>query len=183
MNRRRLLLATAMLLPALPLPALPLMAQERPTTVLDLLSGTGLGANAFVERSTIGSNFAIQSSQNLLEKSSHPQIRQLAQDLVADHTALAAELRALPEASTRQPSSGDDRMESKMASLRGYEGDELNRWYVQMQVEVQQDLATLYESYAQNGEVPALKALAQKHLPGIRMHLQRAQSLQAPRAE
>ncbi len=177
MNRRSLFLASAMLLPALPL-----MAQDRPTTVLDLLSGTGVGANAFVERATIGDTFAIQSGQILLEKSAHPQIRQLAQDLIAAHTAMGAELRALPEASTRQPSSGDDRMQAKLASLRNYEGDELNRWYVQMQVDATQEAATLFESYAQNGEVPGLKTFAQKHLPAIRMHLQRAQALQAPRA-
>ncbi|MGK7864441.1 DUF4142 domain-containing protein [Falsiroseomonas sp. E2-1-a4] len=177
MNRRSLFLAGAMLLPALPL-----MAQDRPTTVLDLLSGTGVGANTFVERSIIGNNFAIQSSQILLERSTHPQIRQLAEDLVSAHTAKAAELLALPEASTRQPSSGDDRMQAKLASLRNHEGDELNRWYVQMQVEAQQELATLYESYAQNGEVTALKTFAQAKLPAIRQHLQRAQALQAPRA-
>ena len=177
MNRRSLFLAGAMLLPALPL-----MAQDRPTTVLDLLSGTGVGANVFVERTTINDNFTIQASQILLEKSTHPQIRELAQNLITAHTAMGAELRALPDASTRQPSSGDDRMQAKLASLRGYEGDELNRWYVQMQVEALQDAATLFESYAQNGEVPALKTFAQKHLPAIRAHLQRAQALQAPRA-
>ncbi|NKE44503.1 DUF4142 domain-containing protein [Roseomonas frigidaquae] len=178
MNRRSLFLAGAMLLPAMPL-----MAQDRPTTVLDLLSGTGVGANVFVERATIGNNFEIQSSQILLEKSTHPQIRQFAEDMIAAHTAMGTELRAMPEASTRQPSTGDDRMQSKLASLRNHEGDELNRWYVQMQVEAHEEAATLYESFAQNGEVPALKAFAQKHLPAIRMHLQRAQALQAPRAE
>ncbi|MDP3414886.1 MAG: DUF4142 domain-containing protein [Falsiroseomonas sp.] len=177
MNRRSLFLAGAMLLPTLPL-----MAQDRPTTVLDLLSGTGVGANAFVERSIIGNNFAIQSSQYLLEKSTHPQIRQLAEDLVSFGTTNTAALLALPEASTRQPSSGDDRMQARLASLRNYEGDELNRWYVQMQVEAQQELATLYQSYAQNGEVTALKTFAETNLPAIRQHLQRAQALQAPRA-
>jgi putative membrane protein len=158
------------------------MAQDRPTTVLDLLSGTGVGANAFVERSIIGNNFAIQSSQILLERSTHPQIRQLAEDLASFGTTNSAALLALPEASTRQPSSGDDRMQARLASLRNYEGDELNRWYVQMQVEAQQELATLYQSYAQNGEVTALKTFAEANLPRIREHLQRAQALQAPRA-
>lgn len=178
MNRRSLFLAGAMCVPALPL-----MAQDRPTAVLDLLSGTGLGANMFVERATIGDNFAIQSSRMLLEKSTHPQIRQLAEDLVAAHTAMSAELLALPEASTRQPRDGDAPMLAKLARLREQEGDDLNRWYVQMQVEANQEAATLYESYAQNGEVPALKTFAQKHLPGIRTHLERARALQAPRPE
>lgn len=178
MNRRSLILAGAMLLPALPL-----MAQGRPTGVLDLLSSTGVGANVFVERATIGDTFEIQSSQILLEKSTHPQIRQFAQDMVAAHTAMSAELRALPEASTRQPSTGDDPMQAKLARLRGYQGDDLNRWYMQMQVEAHREAVTLYESYAQNGEVPALKAYAQKHLPALRAHLQRAEALQAPKVD
>ena len=87
----------------------------------------------------------------------------------------------LPEATTRLPPELDDRMQAKLASLRGYEGDDLNRWYVQMQVESHTEAAQLFESYAANGEVPALKAFAQKHLPEIRRHLEHAQALQAPR--
>ncbi|MGK7870715.1 DUF4142 domain-containing protein [Falsiroseomonas sp. E2-1-a20] len=177
MNRRLLILSSALLLPALPV----LAQQQRPTGVLDFLSGTGVGANAFVERATIGDNFEIQSSQILLEKSTHPQIREFAQDMITAHTAMSAEMRSMPEATTRQPASGDDRMQAKLASLRGYEGDDLNRWYVQMQVEAHREAVTIFESYAENGEVGALKAFAQKHLPAIRMHLQRAEALQAPR--
>jgi putative membrane protein len=178
MNRRSLFLSGALLLPALPV----LAQQQRPTGVLDFLSGTGVGANTFVERATISDNFEIQSSQILLEKSAHPQIREFAQDMVTSHTAMSAELRSLPEATTRQPATGDDRMQAKLASLRGYQGDELDRWYVQMQVESHREAATIFQSYAENGEVGALRAFAQKHLPMIRMHLQRAEALQAPRA-
>ncbi|MGX9961984.1 DUF4142 domain-containing protein [Roseomonas sp. F4] len=176
MNRRSLFLAGAMLLPALPL-----MAQDRPTGVLDLLNTTSVGANRFVEQATIGDTFAAQSSQMLLEKSAHPQIRQLAQDITTAHAAMAAELRAMPEATTRLPSAGDGPMLARLERLRGLDGDELNRWWVQMQVDSYKEAVMLFDSYAQNGEVPALKAFAVKHQGTIRSFLQRAEALQAPR--
>jgi putative membrane protein len=177
MNRRSLFLAGAMLLPAASL-----MAQDRPTGVLDLLNTTSVGANRFVEQATIADSFAAQSGAMVLAKSTHPQIRQFAQDTTNAHNAMAAELRAMPEATTRLPSAGDGPMLAKLERLRGLDGDELNRWYVQMQVEAYKETVMLFDSYAQNGEVPALKAFAVKHQPAIRNFLQRAEALQAPPA-
>ncbi|NKC33110.1 DUF4142 domain-containing protein [Falsiroseomonas selenitidurans] len=184
MNRRSLFLAGAMLVTALPLAAQTgSPPTSRPTTVLDLLSSTGIGSNTFVERATVGNNFEIQSSRILLENSTHPQIRELAQEIIATHTAMSAELRSLPEATTRQPAASNDVMTAKLARLRAFEGDELNRWYVQMQVEENREAATYFQSYAENGEVAALKSFAAKYLPRLRAHLARAEALQAPRAE
>jgi putative membrane protein len=177
MNRRRLILASA-----LALPAMPALAQSS-SGLLNLFAGTGAGANAFVERVTIASNFEVDSSRTLLEKSTHPQIRDYATRMVNDHTAMLAELRAMPDAATRQPAALDNRMQEKLIRLRTYEGDELNRWYVQMQVDGHKETVEIFEAYASNGEVPLLKQFAERHLPMMRAHLAAAEALQAPRPQ
>ena len=177
MNRRRLILATA-----LALPAMPALAQSS-SGLLNLFAGTGAGANAFVERVTIASNFEIDSSKTLLEKSNHPQIRDYANRMIADHTAILAELRALPDAATRQPAALDERAQEKLIRLRSFEGDELNRWYVQMQVDGHKETVEIFEAYASNGDVPRLKEFAARHLPSMRAHLAAAEALQAPRPQ
>ena len=175
--RRRTLFATAALLGA---PALPATEQG----LLERLAGTGLGANAFVQMAAISDNFEIESSRILLARSTHPQIREFAQRMIEHHTAISAEMRTLPEATTRMPAALDDRHTNMLITLRQQEDvDLLNRYYVQYQVEGHQEALTAYETYASGGDVPALKAFAQKHLPTIRSHLEQARALQALRTE
>lgn len=175
MNRRSLFLASA-----LALPAIPAFAQSS-SGLLNLFAGTGAGANAFVERVTIASNFEVDSSKTLLEKSTHPQIRDYATRMIADHSAILAELRALPDAATRLPAGLDDRTQERLIRLRSFEGEELNRWYVQMQVDGHKETVEIFEAYAAHGEVPRLKEFAERRLPAMRAHLAAAEALQAPR--
>ncbi|WP_372624030.1 DUF4142 domain-containing protein [Falsiroseomonas sp.] len=179
--RRRALMSSALL--AAPFAALTVVP-ARAQGLLDLLAGTGVGATRFVELVTIGNNFEIQSSQILLTRSTHPQIRDFAQRMVEQHTALNNELSAMPEASTRTPAALDDRHTGKLLTLQRQEDvDMLNRYYVQQQIEAHEEAVEAYEAYAAQGEVAALKTYAQRHLPAIRQHLQAARTLQAPRSE
>ena len=171
MRRRHLLLATALLLPGLPAFGQHFTQQ---------LAATGAGATLFVNRATNSDNFEIESSRILLAGSSHPQIRAFAQQMIEAHTATSAELRAMPEASTRLPSGLDDRLQAKLIALRGYQGNELDRWYVQMQVEAHEEALELFEMYAFAGEVSSLKEFATRHAPALRRHLELARSLQQP---
>lgn len=177
MNRRTLLLASAMALPGVSA-----LAQSS-STLLNLFSTTGAGANAFVEQATMANNFGIESSRILLAGSTHTQIRQYAERMIAEHTALSNELRAMPDAATRLPSGLDDRLQAKLIDLRRYQGDELDRWYVQMQVEAHRQALEFYEAFAANGEVPNLKSFAERNVGRVRMNLQQAQAFQVPRAQ
>jgi putative membrane protein len=168
------MLATAILLPAAALPA-------RAQGLLERLAGTSTGANAFVQLAAISDNFEIESSRLVLARSTHPQIREFAQRMIEHHTMLSTEMRALPEATTRLPANLDERHTNKLITLRQQEDvDLLNRYYVQYQIEGHEEAAAAYEAYANGGDVPALKAFAQRHLPMIQQHLAMARALQAP---
>jgi putative membrane protein len=171
--RRRALLATACLVTA----AAPASAQG----LLERLAGTGVGANAFVQVAAISDNFEIESSRILLARSTHPQIREFAQRMIEHHTMISTEMRSLPEATTRLPANLDERHSNMLIRLRQQEDvDMLNRYYVQYQIEGHEEALAAYEAYANGGDVPALRAFAQRHLPMIRQHLEQARALQAP---
>jgi putative membrane protein len=152
-------------------------------TLVERLTGTALDANSFVQLVTIGDNFEIQSSRILLERSTHPTIRDFAQRMIDDHTMLSAELRSLPEATTRQSAQFDERHADMLEVLRRQpDADMLDRWYVQQQIQAHEETVRIYETYAANGDVPALRSFAQRHAPMIAQHLAQARALQAPRS-
>lgn len=178
--RRRALAMTALAAPLAALFATPAPAQS----LLDRFAGTGVGTNTFVQLAAISDNFEIESSRLVLARSTHPQIREYAQRMIEHHTLISTEMRALPEATTRMPASLDDRHTNMLLTLRQQEDvDLLNRYYVQQQIEGHTEAVTAYETYANSGDVPALKAFAQRHLPMIREHLTAARALQSPRTE
>jgi len=153
-------------------------------SLIERFAGTGVGATTFVQMASISDNFEIESSRLVLARSTHPQIRDFAQRMIEHHTKISTEMRALPEATTRMPASLDERHSNMLQTLRAQEDvDLLNRYYVQQQIEGHTEAVTIYEAYASGGEVPALKALAQRHLPMIREHLAAARALQGPRTE
>jgi putative membrane protein len=173
MNRRALLAAFGTILAA------PALGQS----LLERFAGTGTGATTFVQMATVSDNFEIESSRILLARSQHPQIREFAQRMIEHHTMMSTELRALPEATTRQVTNLDERHSNKLYELNQTQDvDMLNRLYVQQQVEAHEQAVLVFETYANGGEVPALRSFAQKHLPMIRQHLEMARALQAPRA-
>ncbi len=175
--RRRAFAASAALAAFVPL------AAPRAQSLLDRLAGTSMGANAFVQAAAISDNFEIESSRTLLTRSQHPQIREFAQRMIEHHTMMSTEMRAMPEATTRMPAQLDERRTNWLIMLRQQQDEDmLNRYYVQYQIESHEEALLAFETYAQSGDVPALKAFAEKHLPTIRTHLENARALQAPRA-
>jgi putative membrane protein len=175
-DRRRLLT-----LPLAATLATGLAATATAQGLLERLAGTSLGATGFVQVATISNNFEIESSRLLLARSQHPQIREFAQRMIEHHTMLAAELAALPEATTRMPAALDERHGAMLATLRRQEEvDLLNRHFIEQQVEAHTETLAAYEAFAANGDVPALRAFAERHVGTIRQHLEMARALQAP---
>ena len=178
--RRRALLTTALAAGLAAHAAAPAAAQG----LLERLAGTGVGASAFVQAAAIINNFEIDSSRIVLARSAHPQIRDFAQRMIDQHTAMSAELRANPEATTRLPTALDERHTNMLLVLHQQpDVDLLHRYFVQQQIEAHEEAITAFEAYANGGDVPSLRSFAQRHLPTLREHLQLARALQVRPAE
>jgi hypothetical protein len=66
-----------------------------------------------------------------------------------------------------------------LQTLPGASGPDLDRRYVQLQVRGHQDSIALFDQYAQNGDSPQLKQLAQQTVPALREHLQLAEQIRS----
>jgi putative membrane protein len=173
MRKSKLVLAAVLAAAAATVTAVPPAKAQMLERMISEVSPT-----TFVQQAAVSDQFEIETSRLALQRSNHPQIRELAEMLIRDHTASANELMALPEGSTRISGGLDESHQRKLVQLTGYHGDEFNRWYVQMQVEAHEEAVRLFQAYAENGQVPVLKAFAQKHLPRLQLHQQQARSLQ-----
>jgi putative membrane protein len=180
MHKRTLLMAAAGLTLSLPAMAQQGLNAGPLQPLLNLFSSTEVGADTFVQQAAYGDAFEIESSRILLNGSQHPNLRQYAEQMIQHHTMSSNMLRSVPEGATRFPVGLDERRQRMLFELRQHEGDMLNRHYVQQQIQSHEESELLYRTYAENGDVPVLKAFAQRVLPIVREHLQMARALQAP---
>jgi putative membrane protein len=166
------------LLTLIPLGALA-AREARAQGVLERLGIAPISADSFVRSAAIGNDFAIDASRLLLARSQHPTIRAFAEHMIEHHSMMSSELRALPDAGTRLPPTPDERHAALLRTLRNQEEVEfLNRHFVDQQVEAHREMLAAFIAYADNGEVPALRAFARRHAPTIHQHLEMARALQ-----
>ena len=139
----------------------------------------------FVAQANLGAPFQIASGRIAEEKAATANIRDYAHLMVVSHApvvdALAAILRR--EGVTAPPNTLlEGAYDTMIASLKADRAATFDRDYVEGQLGYQKGNAALFRYEIQNGTDPDLKEFAQRTLPKIEDHLQRALKL-AKRAE
>ena len=134
----------------------------------------------FVAQATLGAPFQIASGRIAEEKAATANIRDYAHLMVVSHApvvdALAAILRR--EGVTAPPNTLlEGAYDTMIASLKADRAATFDRDYVAGQVDYQKGTAALFRYEIQNGTDPNLKEFAQRTLPKIEDHLQRALKL------
>jgi putative membrane protein len=122
----------------------------------------------------------IESSKLALAKSESDKTKQFANRMIKDHTETSAELKSLVSGGKVQaslPASLDKAHQEKLDKLAKLSGKDFTKEYDEMQVSAHKDAVSLFERYAKEGDNPALKAFAGKHLPHLQEHLKMAQGL------
>ncbi|HEV7266220.1 MAG TPA: DUF4142 domain-containing protein [Falsiroseomonas sp.] len=176
--RRRDLLTTALLAAPLALAVHPAAAQG--------LGGLSQPAEReiyrFARQAAYANNFAIQSARILLARSDHPQLREYAQRLIEQRTAMNAALASIPAARAQVTQPLDNEAERALRTLQRQDSvEQLNRYFVAQQVKRNEDVLEYYADYAAGGGVPAVREYATRALPVISRDLAIARSLQRPR--
>jgi putative membrane protein len=134
--------------------------------VNDRLFAMAAAAGGLAELTT--SNLALQRTEN-------PEIRQLAQRMIADHTRANQELLSLAGArGIGVPATLDIKDQAAADVLNGLRRDEFDRAYIRGQVASHMCAVALFEAESQRGGDPELRAFAAKTLPTLREHLQHA---------
>jgi len=194
MNKLSLLAALVLSLPALAQPALQVPSPESPaapsppaaaTTGTSPATSMGATMNAtmFAELATASDEFGALTSRLAVEKASSPEVKTFARGMIEDHSRLAQRLRvALQRANATVDLPAqvvlDTKKQAVMEQLRSASERDVDRIYVQAQVQSLEETLAFMRTYAESGDDPALKRFAAETVPTIDGHLQRARSLQ-----
>lgn len=158
-------------------PVLPAIAQSDPSqvgvTTAVPWSQTG---RSFVQHMMMGDKFEIAASQLALQKSRDPAIREFAQEMIASHRALGADLKAASDSTlvgrtVTPPPAFDPRHRDMYNALQSSHGQAFDRLFIAEQFDAHHEALDFAEGYARHGRVWQLQDFARAAVPVIRDHL------------
>jgi putative membrane protein len=134
----------------------------------------------FVAQAFLGAPFQIDSGRIAEEKAANADLRDYAQLMVVSHIPVVDGLNSILQRK-RIPAPPAKLLQgaysTMIASLKANTGPAFDRDYVQGQVDYQKGNAALFRYEIKNGVDPDLKEFAERTLPKIEDHLQRALKL------
>jgi putative membrane protein len=156
-------IATALFLPAA------VNAAELPTADME-----------FVKQATSASTAEVELGKLGVEKASDQTVRQFAQRMVDDHGKANEELtKILGEKQVEIPKDLPPDSTAAKEQLSALTGADFDREFMAHMVSGHEKAVELFSTQADSGEDPDLKQFAEKTLPTVRDHLQRAQQIDA----
>lgn len=146
-------------------------------------SSTGMAAGEHVKR--VDSNFIKKAAKGGLDeveigtvaqdRATNPQVKEFARMMVTDHTKANSELMSIA-ATKGVKTPMKDKATEHWSKL---DAKDFDRDYVKKMVSDHEEDVELFQKEARDGKDPEVVAFAQKTLPTLQMHLQRAQDLKA----
>lgn len=142
---------------------------------------TATSATAFVSMAAVSDQFEIQTSQLALERSRDPQVRRFATRMIRDHSMSSRRLMALASRSGQPvPAPGlDARHAAMLQTLTATPDAGFDAAYATMQANAHREAITMFQTYASQGDDPALRSFARRTLPTLQMHADMVASLGA----
>jgi putative membrane protein len=127
----------------------------------------------FVKTAAAANLAELKLAQLGVERGSTKDVRDLAQHMIDDHTAVGQELARIAQRENL-PLASQPTAEQKMAyeRLSKLQGAEFDRAFLDQLASDHQQAVMLYRNEAENGRDPDLKAFANNTLPSLRRHEQ-----------
>jgi putative membrane protein len=167
----------------------PTLGQNKPVNAVEdtASAAVGLGAaalannaEAYVPNAALSDMYEIESSKLAQQKAGSPAIKAFAQQMIADHTATTAKLKATLKSAKLDitpPTALDARRQGMIDNLEAASAGDFDKAYLDQQTNAHREAITLHSGYAEDGENAALKKLAASTTPIIRHHLDMVQKL------
>jgi putative membrane protein len=137
-------------------------------------------ASEFMTKAASSSMMEVEAGKLAQQRATNPQVKEFASMMVKDHTAANNELRQLATSKniTLPDSMSNDHMDH-MRDLREHQGADFDREYMDRMVSAHDNDISLFEDVADdnNFEDAEVRAFANKTLPKLRQHHQRAQQI------
>jgi putative membrane protein len=131
----------------------------------------------FVNEAATSDMFEIQSSQLAAERAKGD-VQTFANQMVTDHTKTTSELKGLaPQSEVSLPTQMTSSQQSMLDKLKGLQGADFDKQYMDDQVSAHKDAVSLFQRYGKGGSDDKLKAWADNTLPTLQHHLDMAQSI------
>jgi putative membrane protein len=137
-------------------------------------------APGFLAQAGSANEWEIESSQLALQMSTNPGVRNLANVIIADHTAMGQQVAAAATSAGLTPPAPAllPPQQAMLDQLRSAgSGPSFDMAYQQAQISAHQQAIQLMQNYAANGDVPALRNVASGAIPVMQKHLAMAQAL------
>lgn len=131
----------------------------------------------FVDKAASSGMYEIQSSQIVLtDAAADADVQAFAQQMIADHTKAAADLKAAAGASGLTVPMEVDAKHGAMLTDLSAASDKVST-YKKQQLEAHEEAVSLHQAYGSAGTDPNLKAYADATSPVLKMHLEHIEAL------
>jgi putative membrane protein len=124
--------------------------------------------------------FEVAAAKVALKRSTNPEVKKFAQMMIDAHTKSTAALKkALADSSSTvaPPAALPQDLQDKVDDLTKADAKDFDKKYADGQVDAHQSALNLMQRYAQDGDVPAIKAFAASTAPVVQEHLNMAEGL------
>jgi putative membrane protein len=134
----------------------------------------------FVEDAIKGNRAEVTLGKMMASKAKDPSVKQFAQMMVKDHTSALSELEQLAkQKGINVPAGLPDDAQQLQSKLQSDSGKQLDKDYMEGMVEDHQKDVREFQDAAQNAKDPDVSQLANKLLPTLQQHLNKAQQVNA----
>jgi putative membrane protein len=138
-------------------------------------------AKEFVPKAVASDMFEIAAAKVAEKRSTNPEVKKFARMMVTDHTKSSAALKKAISDSSQTiaaPTIIPQDLQVKLDDLINANGPtSFEKKYMSGQVDAHQDALNLLQRFAQDGDVPAIKAFAAATAPVVQSHLDQAKAL------
>lgn len=134
----------------------------------------------FTAKAAAGDAFELQAAQAALQRAADPGVKSYAAMMIRDHGKSAADLsKAVANSGQSLPAVGSPSAEQQfaLAELAHADAASFDKAYIVGQVKAHQAALTLMQDFAQNGDVPSLKAYAGRATAVVQHHYEMANQI------
>lgn len=131
----------------------------------------------FVATAGHAGTYEVEAGQMALQRSTNPDVKAFAQQMVTDHTAAGAALKTAAGA-TPLPAKLDEKHTKQLSELKSAPAASFDALYLKQQLDAHEKAVALFKAESSKGDDPALKSFAAATLPTLEHHLAMVQALE-----
>src|SRR5450631_2726224 len=145
--------------------------------------GMGQGSQEMMDKKFVsgaleGGMAEVALGKLALEKSSNPDVKQFAQQMVDDHTKLGDEMKPVAEQiGVKMPTGLSKKDQATEAKLSGLSGQQFDKAYIDAMVKDHKKDYSEFQSEAKSAVIPSVKQAAIAGEPVIKSHLDQIQQI------